>query len=154
MKDIIECCAYCEKTREEVVAEFVTARLQPLQDEERAELEREALRYVLVNGNRVLLCLDDRRYPSDHPLAGELRPALTEEEMIELLNAPIDLPPGITALDHHCPMLEYDGFAPEESTFRIELVLEGDYMVGACTECGMQVRSPVAQSSHEEAAGE
>lgn len=143
MKQIIDCCAYCERTRDDVVAKIAAARLAPLNDEERAEVEREALRFVLVGNNRVLLCLDDRVYPADHPLAGQLRPAMTEAEQLELLHAPIDLPPGVTALDHHCPMLEYDGFSPEEASFRVELVRDGDYMVGGCPECGMQVRSPV-----------
>lgn len=157
MKPIIECCAYCEKTRQEVVAEFAAARLAPLQAEELAEVEREALRYVVVNGNRVLLCLDDRRYPADHPLAGELRPALTEQEQLDLLTAPIDLPPGITALSHHCPMLEYDGFSEEEATHTIELVADDDrpgFLWGRCVECGMEVRSPIVQSNHQETAGE
>ncbi len=143
MKPIIDCCAYCERTRDEVVAKIAASRLAPLQDEERAEVEAEALRYVLVSGNRVLLCLEDRVYPADHALAGQLRPALTEEEQIELLNAPIDLPPGITALSHHCPMLEFDGWPEDEATHTIELVREGSFMVGYCPECGMSVRSPV-----------
>jgi hypothetical protein len=142
-KPIIDVCAYCEKGRDEIVAEFAAARLAPLTVEEREAMTDEALRFVLVSGNRVLLCPDDRRYPADHVLAGELRPPLTDQEMLELLNAPIDLPPGVTALKHHCPMLEFDGFSEDEASFTVELQPEGNYMVGGCTECGMQVRSPV-----------
>lgn len=143
MKQIIDCCAYCEATRDEVVAKIAAGRLAPLTEDERADVEREALRYVLVNGNRVLLCLDDRVYPPEHPLAGQLRPAMTEQEQLELLNAPIDLPPGVTTLAHHCLMLEFDGFPEEEATYQVTLEREGDYMVGHCPECGMRVRSPV-----------
>ena len=147
MKNIIDCCAYCEATREEVVAKLAASRLAPLQGEERAEAEREALRYVLVNSerglHRVLLCPEDRMYPADHQFAGQLRPPMTEAEQIELLYAPVELPPGVTALSHHCPMMEFDGFPTEEATFTVELERDGDYMVGYCSECGMSVRSPV-----------
>lgn len=150
-KQIIDVCAYCEKDRDEVVSEYEAARLVPFTPQERENMVDEALRFVLVSGNRVLLCPDDRRYPSDHVLAGELRPPLTDQEMLELLNAPIDLPPGITSLKHHCPMLEYDGFPEEEASFTVELVQEGNYMTGHCSECGMSVRSPIVQSDHQEA---
>jgi hypothetical protein len=153
-KQIIDVCAYCEKDRDEVVSEFEKARLAPLSADERQQITDEALRFVLVSGNRVLLCPDDRRYPADHALAGELRPPLTEAEMIELLNAPIDLPPGISSLKHNCPMLEFDGFAEDEATFMVELRQEGNFMVGGCTECGMQVRSPIISKEATEADGE
>jgi hypothetical protein len=157
MKSIIDVCAYCEASREDVVAKIAAARLAPLNEDELAEVESEALRYVLVGGNRVLLCLDDRAYPADHPLAGQLRPPMTEEEQLELLSAPIDLPPGITALAHHCPMLEFDGFPEAEATFQVERIADEDhpgYLWGKCTEGGMEVRSPIVQSDHQEAAGE
>ena len=153
-KPIIDVCAYCEKDRDELVSEYEKARLAPLTPKEREEITDEALRFVLVNGNRVLLCPDDRRYPADHVLAGELRPPLTDQEMLELLNAPIDLPPGVTSLKHHCPMLEYDGFSEDEASFTVELVAEGNYMVGNCSECGMSVRSPIISKEATEADGE
>jgi hypothetical protein len=118
VREIIVCCAYCERTASEIVA----------------PAGQDALAFVDVGGNRVLLCPEDRAE----------RTPLTEAEQWELLNQPIDLPPGITALQHHCPMLEYDGFPAEEATSTLQLRHEGAYMVGNCPECGMQVRSPVA----------
>lgn len=129
MKDIINVCAYCERNADEVVAETATSRLLPVSLEE-------ALQFVRVGNNRVLLCPDDR---AD-------RTPLTEAEMWELINAPVDLPPGVTALAHHCPMLEYDGFPEKEATYTVELEEDDEqpgFLVGRCPECGMSVRSPV-----------
>lgn len=154
---LLKVCAYCERDAVEVVAEIAAARLAPLQDEERAALEQHALVYVRVGNNRVLLCPDDRLFPEGHILAGSPRPTLTEEQQWELLNAPIELPEGITSLMHHCPMMEYDGFDKDEASFEVTLEVHDDhpgFLVGHCSECGMTVRSPVVQSNHREAAGE
>jgi hypothetical protein len=122
---ILDCCAYCEATAPEIVAAHAAAGT-PI-------LEEDALVYVLVSNTRVRLCPDDR----------EGRDALTEQEQWDILTAPVDLPAGITALTHICPMVIYDGFSTEEATFLLELRAEDGYMVGNCTECGLQVRSAV-----------
>lgn len=129
MKQIIACCAYCERDAGEVVR----------QSETPVSLS-EALVYVQIGQTRVLLCPEDR---------GE-RPTLSEQDLWNLLIQPIDLPPGILRLPHHCPMLEYDGFAKDEATFTIEFEQDGDYMIGHCGECGMSVRSLVVLSNHQE----
>lgn len=115
---VLSVCAYCERNAAEVAADT----LVPAED---------ALQPVNVGGNRVLLCPADRQD----------RAPMTEEEQWELLNAPIDLPAGITALNHICPMLSYDGYTDEEATIRLDLRPEGQYFVVNCPECGMVVRS-------------
>ncbi len=117
MRELLSVCAYCERDEAQIASE-------------------NALVFVNIGGTRVLLCLDCRQE----------KPAMSEDEMWELLNAPIDLPPGITALQHHCPMLEYDGFDKAEATSTLELIPDDDkpgFLYAHCGECGMSVRSPV-----------
>lgn len=123
---LIQCCAYCEQTPAEIVA-YMQQRGTPVSQED-------ALRFVLIRGKTLVpLCPDDR---------AELR-ELTEEEIWEALNAPIDLPANTRRLVHTCPMLLYDGGTTDEATMEVELVEEAGYFRGSCPECGMVVRSPV-----------
>lgn len=121
------CCAYCERTAEEVAAEIAASRLERIDQEE-------ALRFVMVGNNRVLLCPEDR---------GGRKP-LSEEEMWDLLNSPISLPAGITSIQHKCPLMEMDGFSEEEYTVQLELVPDEEhpgFLYAHCAECGMTVKS-------------
>jgi hypothetical protein len=130
---VIKCCAYCEKTIPEIVAEM-GQRGTPVSQED-------ALRLVLVGGKTLVqLCPDDR---------ATQRP-LSEEEIWEALNSPIDLPPNTTALAHDCPMLRYDGATDAEAQMILRLEEDGGYYRGNCPECGMQLRSPIVQSNHEQ----
>ena len=125
---VIKCCAYCEKTIPEIVAEMGQRGIPVSQED--------ALRLVLVgNKNLVQLCPDDRAKARE----------LSEEEIWEALNAPIDLPPNTRKLAHDCPMLRYDGATDEEAQLVIELMEDGGYYKGNCPECGMVVRSAVVQ---------
>lgn len=127
MKTTNNCCVYCERTALEVVeaAQVLGAQVEA----------EEALSYVIVNGSRILLCLE----------CGADKTKLTSEEELALIYAPIDLPEGVTTLEHTCPMKLYDGFSEEEATSIVELQREGGYFVGSCPECGMQVRSKAVE---------
>lgn len=122
-------CVWCERTVTEIVAEAALEGFDVPREE--------AVQVCLVSSHQVALCPDCR---AD-------REPLTEEEVDELLNAPIDLPPGITKLVHICPMMVYDNFSEEESTFEVALFREegSDHYEGHCVECGMSVRSPVLE---------
>lgn len=122
-------CSYCERTAPEVVEAIQTlgAVIEP----------DEALCHYLVNGYRVLLCLE----------CGNDKSKTTTNEELAQLYAPIDLPDGITEIEHTCSMLLYDGFPEEEATYTVKLFREGDYYVGGCTECGMQVRSKAVETA-------
>lgn len=120
-------CVYCERSALEVVE--AVSRLGTVGE------RQDALHYALVNGQRILLCLE----------CGADKPKITEEEELALIYAPVDLPDGLTTIEHACPMLLYDGFSEEEATSTVELRREGAYFVGNCTECGMQVRSKAVE---------
>lgn len=126
--DILTACAYCERTKEEVIEQALAQGAHAEPDE--------ALEYVLTGGTRVLLCIECR--------SGT--PTYTQEEMLFQLYAPIELPGGTTEMEHTCPMKLYDGFSEADSTWTVHFERDGDFMVGHCPECGMSVRSRAAES--------
>lgn len=95
------------------------------------------LRYTDVAGRMVILCDECRA----------ARPALSAIEVAERLTAPVDLLPGLSAVDHYCPMLEYDGFNDDAAVIRLELQPEGDYRRVQCPECGLVIRSSAAPAA-------
>lgn len=87
-----------------------------------------SLQYTAVGGRMVILC---SRCRAD-------RQPLTPAEVAEWLTAPVEVPPGLLAVEHHCPMLEYDGF---DASITLPLALEGAYRRVRCPECGIVIRS-------------
>jgi len=116
---ILEICAYCEASKEEILASG------------KAKTDEDALRFVLIGEDTVLLCPDCR----------EKYAAYVDDEMDELLNGPVTFPPGVTAVEHVCPELEFQGKNELEATSILEMVRDGDYYVATCPHCEVTVRS-------------
>src|SRR4051812_44905872 len=119
---ILTTCVYCEASKDEILARH--PGLEPDM----------ALRFVLIKENQVLLCPDCRKKHA----------AWFDEELDELMNGPVTFPPGVTAVEHVCPELEYQGMSAEDATST--LVLErrdggGDYIYATCPHCEVTVRS-------------
>jgi hypothetical protein len=115
----INCCAYCERTPEELIAAG-----EALDDET-------ALHVALVSECRVTLCVE---CISRFTTPGAADPT-------RLQAAVITFPPGITAIDHYCVALEDGGLPEAYCEFTLEFVPEGRYRVGSCPHCGVRVRS-------------
>jgi hypothetical protein len=111
-------CVYCERTPEEIVAASDVGELAG------------ALRPAIVADNRIELC----------PRCIRLHAPYGADDPWRLDSAPITFPPGITAIEHHCPELEEEGFE-EEAYFVLEFSRDGAYYVGWCEHCGVLVRS-------------
>jgi predicted anti-sigma-YlaC factor YlaD len=112
-------CAYCELTEEEIVASGL------LEEDELPLTE------VRVNDHSVNLCPACRaRFtsaPADH--------------YADLLAAPVDFPPGVTAVEHCCPELEFRGIPEDEATFILTMERRDAYMWAQCEHCKVVVRS-------------
>jgi hypothetical protein len=139
---LINVCAYCEASRDEIVAKIAANNPKPLTAAERSKLEQEALQYVLVAGFRVLLCPEDRIFPPEHPKAGQMRPALSEAEQWEHLEPPIVLPAGLNETQHECLMLELLGKTSQLSIKLLPNPNYPGYLVGRCKHCFAKFLSP------------
>lgn len=94
-------------------------------------LNEKDLRWVLIGDSQVLLC----------PRCRKENAAWYDEELDELLNDPVTFPPGVMAVEHVCPELEWRGKSAEEAIFILHLEREGDYYEVACPFCDVRVRS-------------
>lgn len=108
-------CVYCERSHLEI-AEL---------------LDRVG---VCLPSKETLLCLGN-------PARYYCRDCAPEHLVHQQINATLELPHDTRELFHHCPMLEYDGYPPNEASFIIELREAGDHYEGNCPECGLQLRS-------------
>jgi hypothetical protein len=116
---VLTACVYCERSQGEIIASGA------------AENEEEALRFVLIGESQVLLCPGCRAKYAAH----------YDEELDELLNGPITFPPGVTAIEHTCPELEFQGKTEAEATNVLVMERKGDYYTATCEHCGVTVRS-------------
>ena len=77
------------------------------------------------------------------PVCGQFTNGLYCPRCDDLFDAPLELPPGISQIRHHCPMLVYDGHPNPE--LLIDLLPtdpdDPNYLLGHCPECGVSVRS-------------
>src|SRR5262245_6709708 len=113
-------CAYCETTAAEAIEAGLAAN------------EDEALRFVLIGESQVLLC----------PACRKENAEWFDAEIDELLNGPVTFPPGVTALEHVCPEVEFNGGTPEQATLVLRLTeRRGDYLYATCPHCQVTVRS-------------
>ncbi len=122
MQHNLSLCVYCETTPDELV------RLG------RATDALEALVWLKVGEFPLLLC---HQCVHDHAPAS----AGIEENYMELLDGPIEFPPGVTAVEHTCPELQYQGKDDEEATFILEMHREDTHYWATCKFCGVEVRS-------------
>lgn len=111
-------CAWCERTDQEI---YVEDDLEDIED---------ALELTQIGDKRVSLCGRCRKLHAPN--------AKTDYEA--LLATPIDFPPGVTAIEHTCPELTFQGKS-DEATFEMILTREGDYYTATCPHCGATVRS-------------
>lgn len=119
MQITLDLCVYCEQKPEEIVAAGY------------AETIDEALLWVKVGQNRIQLCPDCRQKSAPE----------ADEDYEKLLEGPIDFTPGVTAIEHCCPELEFQGKSEEEATTIIQMEREGGYYWAKCPHCGVVVRS-------------
>jgi hypothetical protein len=116
-------CAYCERNAAEVCRE------------DGVEDPEDALSHVVVKEKQVLLCTKCR----------ELFAPSAISDIERLLSAPIDFPPGVTAVEHTCPQLQHEGKTEEEATYEVIMKREGDFYTATCQFCGVTVRSSAAE---------
>jgi uncharacterized protein with PIN domain len=119
MTETLTVCAYCERTIPEILDSGAT------NDPDMA------LRFVMVGENRTKLCPD---CTSKYAPPGA-------DDLHKLLEGPITFPPGVTAVEHCCPELEFRGMDEDDATFVIEMARKGEYYVGSCPHCNVVIRS-------------
>lgn len=119
MRVILDICVYCERKPAEIVAAGD------------AESEDEALSYIRIGENQVLLC----------PVCEETFAPGGNEQILELADRVVTFAPGIRSIEHTCPALEENGEAPHWATYTLELHRKDDYYFATCEHCGITVRS-------------
>ncbi len=116
---VLTTCVYCEDSIADILAKGT------------ASTEEEALTFVVVGDARLLLCPDCRRTYAAH----------YDAELDELMTGPITFPPGVTAIQHTCPELEFQKKTETEATFVLTMGRVGEYYTATCPHCGVTVRS-------------
>lgn len=83
-------------------------------------------------GDRFLQLCEECRLRFDAPAANEE----------DVMNSPVELPPGATQLEHTCPALLLDRVPLQEATFSMQLTpINEKYLFAECPWCGTGVRS-------------
>lgn len=129
-------CHNCERNVEDIILERRSRGAEEIPPQD-------ALFYVRKGGKTVIVCLD---CAAESTANGE-----TLDEVLDAALRPLRLPPGITQMQHTCPMLMYDGFTEAEATRTIPFQLVNGYWRGSCPDCGVTVLSA---EKKEEAAPE
>lgn len=123
MEVLYTMCAYCERTTAEICKE------DDVEDPE------SALEYAVVGGKRILLCETCRAKFAPQSMA----------DIQAVLEAPVEFPPGITAVEHVCPELQHQGKTEEEAELELIMHLEGEWYTVTCPFCGVTARSKAGE---------